>query len=172
MLHNMSFQLFLKKVALHLDNSKAKAFLCNQGGTPSVFLSRLTCHILNLTDKCGIILISVYIPTHLNVKADCLSWGRLVPEWNLSLCSSGQHFNLRINRSRIFGILMYQGMSELLHLGKSTTSRRLGVECFQQSWDISGELCLTLCISFPSSFQVSWRTYHRQSRLHMLVAPC
>ena len=49
----------------------------------SPFLSRLVCQILSLTDKHGIALIPEYIPTHLNVEADCLSWHQLLPEWHL-----------------------------------------------------------------------------------------
>ena len=40
MLHRMAFCLSGKVVSLHLDNSTAKAYLCNQGGTVSPFLSR------------------------------------------------------------------------------------------------------------------------------------
>ena len=43
MLCRMAFHLSGKVVALHLDNSTAKAYLCNQGGTVSPFLSRLAC---------------------------------------------------------------------------------------------------------------------------------
>ena len=43
MLRRMAFCLSGKVVALHLDNSTAKAYLCNQGGTVSPFLSRLAC---------------------------------------------------------------------------------------------------------------------------------
>ena len=39
MLCKMAFQLFCKGVALHLDNSTAKAFLCNQGGTLSLSIT-------------------------------------------------------------------------------------------------------------------------------------
>ena len=64
MLYRMAFHLSGKVVALHLDNSiMAKAYLCNQGGTVSPFLSRLACQILSLTDKHGITLIPAYIPT-------------------------------------------------------------------------------------------------------------
>ena len=42
MLHRMAFCLCGKVVALHLDNSTTKAYLCNQEGTVSPFLSRLT----------------------------------------------------------------------------------------------------------------------------------
>ena len=70
-------------VALHLDNSTAKAYLCNQGGTVSPFLSRLACWILSLTDKHGIAVIPAYIPTHLNVEADYLFWDWLLLQWHL-----------------------------------------------------------------------------------------
>ena len=76
MLHRMAFCLSGKVVALHLDNSTAKAYLCNQSGTVSPFLSRLT-------NKHGITLLPAYIPTHLNVEADYLSQDWLLPEWHL-----------------------------------------------------------------------------------------
>ena len=57
MLCRVTFHLSGKVVALHLDNSTAKAYLCNQGGTVSPFLSRLVYQILNLTNKHGITLI-------------------------------------------------------------------------------------------------------------------
>ena len=41
MLHIMALHLSGKVVYLHLNNSAAKAYLCNQGGTVSPFLSRL-----------------------------------------------------------------------------------------------------------------------------------
>ena len=69
-LHRMAFCLSSKVVALHFNNSTAKACLCNQGGTVSPFLSRLACQILSLTIKHGIALIPAYIPTHLNVEAN------------------------------------------------------------------------------------------------------
>ena len=43
MLCRMAFCLSGKVVVLHLDNSTAKTYLCNQGGTVSPFLSRLAC---------------------------------------------------------------------------------------------------------------------------------
>ena len=49
----------------------------------SPFLSRLACQILSLTDKHGITLLPAYIPTHLNVEADYLSWDQLLLEWHL-----------------------------------------------------------------------------------------
>ena len=73
MLCRMAFCLTGKVVALHLDNSTAKVYLCNQGGTVSPFLSRLACQILSQTDKHAITLLPAYIPTHINVEADFLS---------------------------------------------------------------------------------------------------
>ena len=83
MLHRMAFCLSGKVVALYLDNSIAKAYLCNQGGTVSPFLSRLACRILSLTNKHGITLLPAYIPTHLNVEADYLSQDWMLLEWHL-----------------------------------------------------------------------------------------
>ena len=73
MLCKMVLQLSGKVVALHLDNRTSKAYLCNQGCTASLFISRLASHSLNLADKHGITFISAYLPTHLNVEADYLS---------------------------------------------------------------------------------------------------
>ena len=83
MLCRMAFCLSGKVVTLHLDNSTAKAYLCNQGGTVSPLLSRLACQILSLTDKHSITLLPAYIPTHLDVEADYLSQGCLLPEWHI-----------------------------------------------------------------------------------------
>ena len=83
MLCRMAFHLSGKVVALHLNNSTAKTYLSNQGGTVPPFLSRLACQILSLTDKHGITLLPAYIPTHLNVEADYLSWDWLLSEWHL-----------------------------------------------------------------------------------------
>ena len=83
MLCRMAFCLSGKVVALYLDNSTEKAYMCNQGGTLSPFLSRLACQILSLTDKHSITLIPAYIPTHLIVEANYLSQGQLLLEWHL-----------------------------------------------------------------------------------------
>ena len=79
----MAFWLSGKVVALYLDNSTANIYLYNERCTASLFLSRLACHIFNLANKHGITLILACMPTHLNVEADCLSWGKFVPDWYL-----------------------------------------------------------------------------------------
>ena len=89
MLHRMAFHISGKVAALHLNNSTAKTYLCNQGGTVSPFLSRLAHQILSLTHKHSITLISAYIPTNLNVEINYLSWGWLLPKWYL-LCQMTQ----------------------------------------------------------------------------------
>ena len=83
MLHRTAFHLSDKVVALHSNNSTAKAYPCNQGGTVSPFISRLACLILSLTDKHGYTLIPAYIPTHLNVEANYLSRDQMLLEWHL-----------------------------------------------------------------------------------------
>ena len=83
MLCRMALYLSGKVVALYLDKSTAKAYLCNQGSTVSPFLSRLACQIWSLTNKHGITLLPAYIPTHLNVEADYLPWDWLLLEWHI-----------------------------------------------------------------------------------------
>ena len=146
-LHKMVFWLSHKVVALHLDNSPAKAYLYNQGGTASVFLSRITSSILNLANKHGIIL-PAYIPTHLNVEADYLSWEGLVSEFHL-LSHIAQ------------AVFQPWHQSDLL----ASSSGSLGVKCFQPYLDISGELNVSsFCISSHSSVHISGRTCNRSTQ--------
>ena len=57
-------------------------------------------------------------------------------------------------------------MAALLHLGISTTSRGLGVECLQPSLDVSGKLCVSSsCISSSGSVQVSGGTCPRSTQM-------
>ena len=79
----MAFHLSGKVVVLHLDNSTANTYLCNQGGTVSPFLARLACRIHGLTNKHGITLTPAYIPTHLNAEANYLPWDQMLPKWHL-----------------------------------------------------------------------------------------
>ena len=60
----------------------------------SPFLSRLACWIPSLTDKHNITLIPAFIPTHLNVEANYLSWGQLLPEWHLLPQMAQEAFHL------------------------------------------------------------------------------
>ena len=60
------------------------------------------------------------------------------------------------------GNLLYHSLPALLHLGISTTSGGLGVECLQPSLNISGKLCVSSsCSGSSSSVQVSGRTCQR-----------
>ena len=64
-------------------------------------------------------------------------------------------------RGESVGILMYQSMSAILHLRKSTASGSLGIEQIQPSQDRSGRLCISSsCISCHGSVHVSSRTCH------------
>ena len=108
-----------------------------------------------------------YIPTHLNVEANCLSVTGSVAS---GVTSSSSHSpsnisTLRWTRGGFVGILMYQSMPALLHFGKYTTSRGLGVECIQPSLDKSGSLFLSSsCFNSSSSIQISGRTCHHSIR--------
>ena len=90
----MAFWLLGKVVALQLDNSTGKAYLCNQGGTASLFFPRLVCCILR-SHMHGTTLILTYIPTHLNVEANYLSLGVFIPEWHPFLHIAQAVFQLR-----------------------------------------------------------------------------
>ena len=88
-------------VALHLDSSAAKAYLCNKESTMSLFLSRLACCILNLTNKHSITLIPAYMHTHLNVQASHLSQERLALEWHFFLAYLEWHLCFWVIQSQI-----------------------------------------------------------------------
>ena len=151
MLHRMAFHLSGKVVALHLDNSTAKAYLCNQGCKVSSFLSRLACWILSPTNRHGITFLPAYIPTYLNVEADFLSWDRMLPELHLLPQVAQAAFHLRgPSRGGPPGIFSFYSMPTLFHFGNSTASGGLGVECLQPSLEISGKLCVSSSSSGPS----------------------
>ena len=140
---------------MHLDNSTAKAYLCNQGGTVSPFLSRLACQILSLINKHGITPVPAYIPTHLNVEANYLSWDWLLPEWHLFPQVAQATFC-------IWGLpgvdLQASSHSTLCQHLKLHYLWGLGVECLQPSLDFSGKLCVSSSSSSSSrSVQVSGR---------------
>ena len=132
----------------------------------SPFLSMLDCQILSLTNKLGITLIPAYIPTHLNVEANCISWeSDASREASSPLGGPGRFSPLGPSRDGPAGIFSFHSMPELLHLGISTTSGGLGVECLQPSLGISGQLCVSSsCISSSSYVHVCGRTYQRSTQ--------
>ena len=74
-------------------------------------------------------------------------------------------------RGESAGILPYHSMSTLLHLGNSTNSEGLGIECLQPSLNILGKLCVSPSkISSSSSVQVSGRTCQRSTLNLILVS--
>ena len=73
MLHRMVLHLSDKVIALHLDNSTAKTYLCYKGHTVSQCIFRLVSCILNVGDKHDISFTPVYIPTYCNLEANYLS---------------------------------------------------------------------------------------------------
>ena len=174
MLHRMDFYLFGKVVALHLDNSTAKAYLCNQGGTVSLFLSRLACQILSLTNKHGITLLPAYIPTYLNVEADFLSWDWLLPEWHLLPQVAQAAFHLwglpEVDLLASSCSTQYQHYFTLetpLSLGA------LGLNAFSHPWDFQ----VSYVFPPPALVSLVLSTFlaehvNGQLRHLLLVAPC
>ena len=162
-LHRRAFYLSGKVGALHLDSSTVKAYLCNQGGVVSPFLSRQAGQILSLTNKHGIHLLPPYIPTHLKVDANYIHVPGSVASRVAASPSDGSSSFLPLGSTRGGSavILPYHSMPALLHFVNSTTSVGLGVECLQPSLDISGKLCVSsFCISSSSSVKVSGRICH------------
>ena len=90
----MSFHLSGNVITLLEDNSTAKDHLCNQGSTVSLFLSKVACHILSLTEKYGITFIPAYIPTNLNVEVNYHEEVYL-KEWHLLPCIAEVAFQLQ-----------------------------------------------------------------------------
>ena len=165
----MAFQLCGRVVALQLDNSIAKAYLCNQGDAVYFFLSRPAFCILNLANKCGITIIPAYIPTHLYVEASYLSWGMLVPERHLLPHNCPSSFpTLESTGVGSFGFLMYQSISALVDSRKTIAFRSFGCECIQPSMEVSDKLCVSsTCIN--SSSVVPYLVEHGTSQFRLLI---
>ena len=78
---------------------------------------------------------------------------------------SSSFLPLGASRGGPTGIFSFYSMPALFHLGNSTTSGDLGVECLQPSLDFSGKLCVSFSGSSPSSsVQVPGRTCQRSTQ--------
>ena len=160
MLRRMAFCLSGKVVALHLDNSTVKAYLCNQGSTVSPFLSRLACRqawyypsssIHSYPPQCG---------GRFSVSGSVASG--VAPSTS---SGSGSFSPLGPSRGGPAGIFSFYSLPALFHFGNSTASGGLGVECLQPSLEISGKLRVSSSSSGPScSGQVSSRTCQRSTQ--------
>ena len=163
-LHQMAFHFTDKVVALHLDKSTAKAYICNQDGTVSLFLSKLACCILHLADMQGITLIPVYIHTHLGVEADWISWWKLVQEWYLFphiACTafwlwSQPEVDLLASSNTNQCHLYYTPENQLI-LGA------LGLTAFHHPWQFQGSYISSSTINSCGSVHISSRTCHEFS---------
>ena len=108
-------------------------------------------------------LIQAYIPTQLIVEADHLSryFGSQVAP--ASLHSSGCISSLGSTRGGFLGILTYQSISVLLHLGKSSTSAGLGVECFQPPLAYQVSCMFPPPTLVPLVYPVPGKLWHRST---------
>ena len=144
MLHQVASCLSGKVVALHLGNCTAKSYRCNQDGTVSPVLSRLVCQILSLTDKHGILLFQhAFLPTSVWRLIIC-PWMRCFQSGIFSLSWLRQPFTSGALQRWICLHLLNLLNASTIHVGISTTSWGLGVECVQPSLDVSCKLCFLL----------------------------
>ena len=154
MMHRMAFHLSHKLVVLHLDNSTAGAYLCNEGDMKMLYIlySFQTSLLLRiwLTNQTAI---TIYIPTHLPLEANYLLQARLVLEWYLfSACSLSNLSILGSTRGGLVSILMYQSMPAVLYIGNLMTSWILWVKYFQPSLAVSGQFCVSCSCISPNTF--------------------
>ena len=104
---------------------------------------------------CRLVLHIMYYPyssIH-TYSSQCGSWLSVMGKVGSGMPSSSSHSSSSIStfdsaRGWCNGILTYQSVSGLLHLGESITSGILVIEHFQPSLEVSGELCISIsCIS-------------------------
>ena len=128
MLDTVAFCLSAMVVALHLNNSTAKAYLCNQGSMYLFFFSRLACCILHLANKHAITLIHTY-------PSDCGSWFTvMVPEWHLLPHITWVASHLWSAKGQFIAILIYQSMSALQYLENLLHVGILGLNTLNSPW--------------------------------------
>ena len=155
----MAFWLSSKMVALHLDDSTAKAYLCNQGGTASTFFPDKpatfwiwpTCLVL-------IFFQHTYLPTSIWK----ISQVSLVPEWHHLPHTAEAAFQLwgqlgvdLLASSHTNQCQHYYTLENPLSLGV------LGLSTFNHPGTFRWVICFILMHKFPSSVQVSGRICHR-----------
>ena len=107
------------------------------------FMSQLQQSGSLVTDNHGITLISDYVPN----SSQCGNQLSIVGKVGSKMASSSLHnsdgiLTLESIRGGSFGILKYQSMSPLLHLGKSVPFGSIEVEGFQSALNILVELCI------------------------------
>ena len=159
MLHRIAFCLSSRVVALPLENSTAKAYLCNEGGTVSHFLSRLACQILSLMTSILLLLIQhTFLP--ISMWRPIICPGSDASRVASSPSGGSSSFSpLGSMRGGSAGTLLYHSVPALLHLQNSTTSGSFWVECLQPSLDVSGKICVSFShIGSTSYVQVSSKT--------------
>ena len=109
--------------------------------------------------------IPAYLPTHINVDADYLSQGRLVPEWHLLphiVCSISM---LGSDGGGSVIIFKYKSISGLLHLGKIPLPLgALGMNAFNHTRTFGWVMCLFLLHWSPRFVQISCRTCQRSTQ--------
>ena len=140
----------------------------------SPFLSRLACWILSLTDKHVITLLPAYIPTHLNVEADFLSWDQMLLELHLLPQVAQAAFHLwalpevdLLASSRSTQCQYYFTLETPLPLGA------LGLNAFSHPWKVQVSYVFPPLALVPLVLSKFLAEHiNGQLRHLLLVAPC
>lgn len=72
-----------QSVMVQSDNRTVVSYLRNQGGTKSIALLEMTRKILVLAQSLDATIHSFYLPGRYNSIADCLSRGKVLPDWHI-----------------------------------------------------------------------------------------
>ena len=164
MLHRMAFCLSGKVVALHLDNSTAKGICVIK--MAQCLLIFPGWQILGLTYKQSITFIPAYIPTHLNVEADYLTQGWLLPKWHILLQMAQAAFCLwGLPETGLLTSCCTTQCQHYYTLETPLPLEALGLNAFNHPWIFQVMLCVSFsCISSSSSVEVSGRTCQRSTQ--------
>ena len=119
------------------------------------------CWILSLSDKYSINLVTAYIPTHLYVEANYLSWGQLLQEWHLPLRWPKQLLPFGVYQRWICWHPPMPLNVSIITPWKHHYIWGCWGECLQPSSDVSGKLCVASCIGSSYIFLVSGRACQR-----------
>ena len=140
----------------------------------SPFHSKLACWILNLTNKHGITLIPTYIPTHLNVVTDYLSWYQMLLDWYF--LPQVAHAAFYLWGPPEVGLLASSHSTQCQHyyaLESSLPLGALGLNTFNHLWTFQVSYMFLLPALVPLVLS-KFLAEHVKGQLRglILVAPC
>ena len=167
-LHRMAFLLCSKVFALEFDKITAKVYLCSQVGAISLFLLRLTCCILNLAAKYGIICIPAYFTIHLNVEANYLLQGKFVPEWHLLPHIAQTAFHFGVSQRWILASSCINQCQHYYTVERLLPPRDLGLNVLSHLWKFQVSYLILLPALIPLVMSM-FLAEHVTSQFRLLI---